>query len=317
METIPSKPPSPVEKSQVSFLEKESNNNSNNKSDGTLAEKRTRESIDDDGDGENSDENQMNEENTVTKHTKKLKQDIEEATSPSASLLESGRTEAEAEAEAEADEQQEKDESENNEINNNKPTAISALHSSGVYAMRELNSEEAKIARAKRKLEFTKEDGGSSLDEHLNQNGQNTTTTGNSDNENMDRTDTTTLARVTASEDDKKRKESAGVEEGSSSAFTVPKEVDPKNIGFGFHFATDHVQLQCNSDYVVLLRTVVALEAQRLQALKDLDVLFELKNQACENPLGFLKLLKSYHKSKAEEMDKEKNEDKDKDSSNQ
>lgn len=46
-------------------------------------------------------------------------------------------------------------------------------------------------------------------------------------------------------------------------------------VGDPYSFESDHVALKSNSDYHTLLRTICILEAQRSQALKDLEVLYE------------------------------------------
>ena len=55
-----------------------------------------------------------------------------------------------------------------------------------------------------------------------------------------------------------------------------------------FYFETDHVALRGNPDYRMLLRTLTLLEAQRTQAIKDLDCLIDCQKDALDDPIGFV-----------------------------
>ncbi|PVD22407.1 hypothetical protein C0Q70_18219 [Pomacea canaliculata] len=62
-------------------------------------------------------------------------------------------------------------------------------------------------------------------------------------------------------------------------------------VGDPYSFESDHVALKSNSDYHTLLRTICILEAQRSQALKDLEVLYEEQEKALKDPIGFVEKL--------------------------
>lgn len=58
-----------------------------------------------------------------------------------------------------------------------------------------------------------------------------------------------------------------------------------------FHFESDHLAIKNNSDYHALLRNLAVLEAQRTQAIKDLERLHDLRDEALSDPLNFVKNL--------------------------
>lgn len=60
-----------------------------------------------------------------------------------------------------------------------------------------------------------------------------------------------------------------------------------------FAFETDHLALRGNKDYCELLKYIVKLEAQKIQALKDIENLAEIQNNALEDPLTFIADLKA------------------------
>ena len=60
-----------------------------------------------------------------------------------------------------------------------------------------------------------------------------------------------------------------------------------------FYFESDHLALKENKDYHALLKTLVVLETQKIQAINDLDTLFLEKKRAKEDPLGFVEKLKT------------------------
>lgn len=55
-----------------------------------------------------------------------------------------------------------------------------------------------------------------------------------------------------------------------------------------FYFETDDLALKGNKDYRVLMKTLVTLEAQRVQAVKDLDQLILERKKARRDPIGFV-----------------------------
>ncbi|KAH3802129.1 hypothetical protein DPMN_155799 [Dreissena polymorpha] len=58
-----------------------------------------------------------------------------------------------------------------------------------------------------------------------------------------------------------------------------------------YYFESDHVALRGNNDYQVLLKTIALLEAQRIQAVKDLDLLYESRQAALTDPIQFVQKL--------------------------
>ena len=59
-----------------------------------------------------------------------------------------------------------------------------------------------------------------------------------------------------------------------------------------FYFESDALALRNNTDYSCLLKTLILLESQRIQASKDLDTLYELKDKSLSNPIEFIECLK-------------------------
>ncbi|VDI79311.1 Hypothetical predicted protein, partial [Mytilus galloprovincialis] len=55
-----------------------------------------------------------------------------------------------------------------------------------------------------------------------------------------------------------------------------------------YYFESDHVALKGNADYHAMLRTIALLEAQRIQAISDLDRLYKCRDDALEDPIGFV-----------------------------
>ncbi|XP_045504741.1 ZZ-type zinc finger-containing protein 3 [Colias croceus] len=70
------------------------------------------------------------------------------------------------------------------------------------------------------------------------------------------------------------------------------EEENPDSDG-EFAFETDHLALRGNKDYGELLKYIVKLEAQKVQALKDIEELNESKIKALDDPLSFVQKLKS------------------------
>lgn len=58
-----------------------------------------------------------------------------------------------------------------------------------------------------------------------------------------------------------------------------------------FYFESDHLALRGNSDYRAVLRTIVILEAQRIEASKHIDKIAQIHKRALEDPEEFLKKL--------------------------
>lgn len=60
-----------------------------------------------------------------------------------------------------------------------------------------------------------------------------------------------------------------------------------------FYFESDHLALKGNKDYTAFLKTIVILEAQRVQAIKDLDKLKSVRAQALKDPISFVAQLQN------------------------
>lgn len=55
-----------------------------------------------------------------------------------------------------------------------------------------------------------------------------------------------------------------------------------------FYFESDHLALKGNKDYTTLLKSIVILEAQRTQAIEDLDRLLSIRGKAMKDPISFV-----------------------------
>ncbi|KAM0732787.1 ZZ-type zinc finger-containing protein 3 [Formica fusca] len=60
-----------------------------------------------------------------------------------------------------------------------------------------------------------------------------------------------------------------------------------------FFFESDHLALKGNKDYSAFLKTIVILEAQRIQAIKDLDELKSARSKAIKDPISFVAQLQN------------------------
>ncbi|KAL6261636.1 hypothetical protein P5V15_006724 [Pogonomyrmex californicus] len=60
-----------------------------------------------------------------------------------------------------------------------------------------------------------------------------------------------------------------------------------------FYFESDHLALKGNKDYSAFLKTIVILEAQRIQAIKDLDKLMSVQDKALKDPISFVAQLQN------------------------
>ena len=58
-----------------------------------------------------------------------------------------------------------------------------------------------------------------------------------------------------------------------------------------YFFESDHLALKGNHDYQAMLRLVTVLEAQRIQAVKDLEKLHECQAEALADPIQFVEKL--------------------------
>lgn len=75
------------------------------------------------------------------------------------------------------------------------------------------------------------------------------------------------------------RPANAPVIEPTTSIFLREEIEDPKDC---YYFESDHLALQGNQDYLNMLETVITLQAQRTQAIKDLETLLVAKQKALE-----------------------------------
>lgn len=55
-----------------------------------------------------------------------------------------------------------------------------------------------------------------------------------------------------------------------------------------FYFESDHLALRGNVDYTTMLRTIAVLQSQRIQVIKDIDILANAEKNALEKPEEFL-----------------------------
>lgn len=60
-----------------------------------------------------------------------------------------------------------------------------------------------------------------------------------------------------------------------------------------FYFESDHLPLRGNSDYRAVLRSIVILEAQRIEVAKHIDKIVQVKQRALRDPEEFLRKLTS------------------------
>ena len=58
-----------------------------------------------------------------------------------------------------------------------------------------------------------------------------------------------------------------------------------------FYFETDHDALRGNPDYLAVLKTLAILEAQKVQAVKDLEILQDARKNAVSDPLTLVSKL--------------------------
>ncbi|KAM4641055.1 ZZ-type zinc finger-containing protein 3 isoform 1-T2 [Discoglossus pictus] len=74
----------------------------------------------------------------------------------------------------------------------------------------------------------------------------------------------------------------------SSSVQTAEEEEEEPDV---YYFESDHVALKHNKDYQRLLQTISVLEAQRTQAVQDLERLGRQQREALLDPIGFVEKL--------------------------
>lgn len=81
------------------------------------------------------------------------------------------------------------------------------------------------------------------------------------------------------------RPPNAPVIERTPSVFHEEETIDNEDH---FYFESDHLALKANDDYRNMLKTIIMLQAQRTQAIKDLDELLMAKKKALEDPIGYV-----------------------------
>ncbi|XP_006813850.2 ZZ-type zinc finger-containing protein 3-like [Saccoglossus kowalevskii] len=74
------------------------------------------------------------------------------------------------------------------------------------------------------------------------------------------------------------------------------KLYDASDIDDPFYFESDSAALKGNKDYRLLLRTLVTLEGQRIQAVQDLETLFENQQKSICQPIEFVQRLQCKEK---------------------
>ena len=60
-----------------------------------------------------------------------------------------------------------------------------------------------------------------------------------------------------------------------------------------FYFETDHEALRGNPDYLAVLKTMAILQSQKIQAVKDLEMLNVVRNSAVKDPLNLIAKLQN------------------------
>lgn len=83
-----------------------------------------------------------------------------------------------------------------------------------------------------------------------------------------------------------------------SEASTAQRDSEPVDDDYEedneeFFFESDHLALRGNADYRSVLRTIVVLEAQRIEATKHIDLITEAERIALNDPEAFVHKLRS------------------------
>ncbi|XP_043462949.1 ZZ-type zinc finger-containing protein 3 [Leptopilina heterotoma] len=71
------------------------------------------------------------------------------------------------------------------------------------------------------------------------------------------------------------------------------RQMYPEEDDTNFYFESDHLALKGNKDYTSFLKTIVILEAQRSQAIEDLDKLAICRSEAIKDPISFVAKLQN------------------------
>ena len=70
-------------------------------------------------------------------------------------------------------------------------------------------------------------------------------------------------------------------------------EIEDTSESEEFYFESDHLALRDNPDYLAIMKTLVILSAQKVQATKDIDSIVAAEKKALADPLEFLEKLKN------------------------
>lgn len=70
-------------------------------------------------------------------------------------------------------------------------------------------------------------------------------------------------------------------------------EIEDTSESEEFYFESDHLALRDNPDYLAIMKTIVILSAQKVQATKDIDSIVAAEKKALDDPLEFLEKLKN------------------------
>lgn len=83
------------------------------------------------------------------------------------------------------------------------------------------------------------------------------------------------------------------VDESSENANQPTDDDEYDSDNEDFYFESDHLALRGNADYRAVLRTIVILEAQRIEAAKHIDKISQAHRNALNDPEDFLRKLVS------------------------
>lgn len=83
------------------------------------------------------------------------------------------------------------------------------------------------------------------------------------------------------------------VDESSENANQPTDDDEYDSDNEDFYFESDHLALRGNADYRAVLRTIVILEAQRIEAAKHIDKISQAHRHALDDPEEFLRKLVS------------------------
>jgi len=73
--------------------------------------------------------------------------------------------------------------------------------------------------------------------------------------------------------------------------FSCSQDREKPQVCQQFYFESDHLALKGNPDYLLLLKTLSVLEAQKVGCVRDLDLLLEARDRAVQDPIPFVQSL--------------------------